>query len=71
MSTPGRPVRGIAGDRTVPRYMRAIYAGLATFFRPEDIRIANLVGAVSWQKVRHGLLIGRPVAFDGQMRNPA
>ncbi|MGB0629986.1 MAG: amidohydrolase family protein [Alphaproteobacteria bacterium] len=40
-------LRGIAGDWTVPRYMRAMHAGLATFFRPEDIRIANLVGALS------------------------
>jgi 5-methylthioadenosine/S-adenosylhomocysteine deaminase len=27
--------------------MRAMHAGLATFFRPEDIRIAILVGALS------------------------
>jgi len=40
-------LRGIAGDWTVPRYMRAMHAGLATFFRPEDIRIANLVGALA------------------------
>jgi hypothetical protein len=57
--------------------MRAMHAGLATFFRPEDIRIANLAGALSWlvalswQKVRHALVISRPVAFDEQMRNPA
>ena len=51
--------------------MRAMHAGLAAFFRPEDIRIANLVGALSWQKVRHALVISRPVAFDEQMRNPA
>ena len=40
-------LRGIAGDWTVPRYMRAMHAGLATFFRPDDIRIANLIGALS------------------------
>ncbi len=40
-------LRGIAGDWTVPRYMRAMHAGLATFFRPEDIHIANLVGGLS------------------------
>ena len=32
-------LRGIAGDWTVPQYMRAIHRGLATFFQPEDIYI--------------------------------
>jgi len=40
-------LRGIAGDWTVPEYMRAMHRGLATRFRPEDIRVANLVGALS------------------------
>ncbi len=40
-------LRGIAGDWTVPEYMRAMHRGLATHFRPEDIYIANLVGALS------------------------
>jgi len=40
-------LRGIAGDWTVPQYMRAMHAGLATYFRPEDIHIANLIGALS------------------------
>ena len=40
-------LRGIAGDWTVPQYMRAMHAGLATFFRPDDIHIANLIGALS------------------------
>lgn len=40
-------LRGIAGDWTVPQYMRAIHRGLATFFQPEDIYIANLIGALS------------------------
>lgn len=40
-------LRGIAGDWTVPEYMRAMHRGLATYFRPEDIRIANLVGALA------------------------
>ena len=40
-------LRGLAGDWTATNYFRAIHAGLATFFRPEDIRIANLVGALN------------------------
>ena len=40
-------LRSLAGDWTVTNYFRAMHAGLATFFRPEDIRIANLVGALN------------------------
>lgn len=40
-------LRGIAGDWTVPEYMRAMHRGLATYFGPDDIRVANLVGALS------------------------
>ena len=40
-------LRGIAADWTIPQYLRAMHAGLATHFRPEDIRIANLVGALN------------------------
>ena len=40
-------LRGIAGDWTVPQYMRAMHRGLATYFEPEDIYIANLIGALS------------------------
>ena len=40
-------LRGIAGDWTVPEYMRAMHRGLATYFRPDDIRIANLVGSLN------------------------
>jgi len=40
-------LRGIAGDWTVPQYMRAMHRGLATIFQPEDIYIANLIGALS------------------------
>jgi len=40
-------LRGIAGDWTVPEYMRAMHRGLATFFGPNDIYVANLVGALS------------------------
>ena len=40
-------LRGIAADWTVPQYMRAMHRGLATHFRPDDILIANLMGALS------------------------
>jgi 5-methylthioadenosine/S-adenosylhomocysteine deaminase len=39
-------LRGIAVDWTLHEYIRAMHAGLATRFRPEDVRIANLVGAL-------------------------
>ena len=40
-------LRGIAADWTVAQYMRAMHRGLATLFRPEDIYIANLMGALN------------------------
>lgn len=40
-------LRGLAGDWAAINYFRAMHAGLATFFRPEDIYIANLVGALN------------------------
>ena len=40
-------LRGLAGDWTATNYFRAMHAGLATFFRPEDIGIANLFGALN------------------------
>ena len=40
-------LRGIAGDWTVPQYMANIHRGLATHFRPDDIHIANLMGALT------------------------
>jgi cytosine/adenosine deaminase-related metal-dependent hydrolase len=40
-------LRGIAGDWAVPQYMANIHRGLATHFRPEDIYIANLMGALT------------------------
>ena len=46
-------LRGIASDWTVPQYMRAMHRGLATHFKPEDIYIANLVGALS--KINAGI----------------
>jgi len=40
-------LRGIAGDWTVPRYMQSMHRGLAGHFRPEDVTIANLMGALN------------------------
>jgi 5-methylthioadenosine/S-adenosylhomocysteine deaminase len=40
-------LRGLAADWTVAEYMRAMHRGLATLFRPEDIYIANLMGALN------------------------
>ena len=40
-------LRGVAGDWTILEYFRHVHAGLATRFRPEDIYIANLVGALN------------------------
>lgn len=40
-------LRGVAGNWTILEYFRHVHAGLATRFRPEDIQIANLVGALN------------------------
>ena len=40
-------LRGLAADWTVAEYMRAMHRGLATLFRPDDIYIANLMGALN------------------------
>lgn len=40
-------LRGVAGDWTATNYFRAMHAGLAMFFQPEDIYIANLAGALN------------------------
>ena len=40
-------LRGLAADWTVAEYMRAMHRGLATLFQPDDIHIANLVGALN------------------------
>ncbi|KPP89432.1 MAG: amidohydrolase family protein [Rhodobacteraceae bacterium HLUCCA08] len=40
-------LRGLATDWTGTSYFRAMHAGLANFFTPEDIRIANLMGAIN------------------------
>lgn len=40
-------LRGLAADWSVSEYMRAMHRGLATLFRPEDIYIGNLMGALN------------------------
>jgi 5-methylthioadenosine/S-adenosylhomocysteine deaminase len=40
-------IRGIAGDWTLFDYGRQMHAGLATRFTPDDIYIANLIGALN------------------------
>ena len=34
-------LRGVAADWTISQYLRAMHAGLAGYFRPDDIQIAN------------------------------
>jgi cytosine/adenosine deaminase-related metal-dependent hydrolase len=40
-------LRGVAADWTVAKYMQAMHRGLATHFQPQDIYIANLMGALN------------------------
>lgn len=40
-------LRGIASDWTVGKYMQAMHGGLAGHFRPDDVYIANLMGALN------------------------
>ena len=40
-------LRGLAADWTVAQYMQAMHRGLATLYRPDDIYIGNLVGALN------------------------
>jgi cytosine/adenosine deaminase-related metal-dependent hydrolase len=40
-------LRGVAANWTLLEYFRKMHAGLATLFRPEDLHIATLVGALN------------------------
>ena len=40
-------LRGLAADWSVAQYMQAMHRGLATLFQPDDIQIANLMGALN------------------------
>lgn len=57
-------LRGIAADWTLTGYLRAMHAGLATHFHPEDIRIANEVGML------HQLHAGVTTIADWCHNNP-
>ena len=57
-------LRGIAADWTLGQYLRAMHAGLATLFRPDDIRIANHVGGL------HQLHAGTTTIADWCHNNP-
>lgn len=46
-------LRGFASDWTLLEYFRRMHAGLATVFRPEDIYIATLLGALN--QINHGV----------------
>ncbi|MFT4116103.1 amidohydrolase family protein [Bradyrhizobium sp.] len=45
-------LRGYAANWTLLEYFRRMHAGLATVFRPDDIHIATLVGALN--QINHG-----------------
>jgi cytosine/adenosine deaminase-related metal-dependent hydrolase len=40
-------LRGVAADWTVGKYMQSMHRGLAGHYRPEDLYIANLMGALN------------------------
>src|SRR5580658_2027851 len=40
-------LRGIAANWALPEYFKKMHAGLATLFRPEDLHIATLMGALN------------------------
>ena len=40
-------LRGIAGDWTILEYLRAMHAGIAPSFTPDDIHVSTLVGALN------------------------
>lgn len=46
-------LRGFAANWTLLEYFRRMHAGLATVFRPDDIYIATLVGALN--QINHGV----------------
>jgi cytosine/adenosine deaminase-related metal-dependent hydrolase len=46
-------LRGFASNWTLLEYFRRMHAGLATVFKPEDIYIATLVGALN--QINHGV----------------
>lgn len=57
-------LRGIAGDWSLTDYARDMHAGLATRFMPDDVYLANLVGALNQ------LNGGATTLFDWCHNNP-
>lgn len=57
-------LRGIAGNWVMGDYGRNMHANLATRFTPEDIHIANVVGALNQ------LFCGATTVFDWSHNNP-
>lgn len=57
-------LRGIAADWTLAQYLRAMHAGLATHFTPDDIGIGNHMGAL------HQLNAGTTTIADWCHNNP-
>lgn len=57
-------LRGVAADWMLSDYLRAMHAGLATHFDPEDVGIANHVGAL------HQLHAGATTIADWCHNNP-
>ncbi len=57
-------VRGIAGDWSLAEYLRNVHEGFGPRFRPEDVYLANLVGALNQ------LACGATTLFDWCHNNP-
>ena len=57
-------LRGVAADWTLSDYLKAVHSGLASYFNPEDIEIANHVGAL------HQIHCGTTTLVDWCHNNP-
>ena len=57
-------IRGIAGDWTMGQYLRGMHANLATGFKPDDIYLGNLAGALTQMNS------GVTTLFDWSHNNP-
>ena len=57
-------IRGIAGDWTMGQYLRGMHANLATGFKPEDVYLGNLAGALT--QINGGVT----TLFDWSHNNP-
>ena len=57
-------IRGIAGNWTMGEYLRGMHANLATGFKPEDIYLGNLAGALT--QINAGIT----TIFDWSHNNP-